>query len=154
MCTHFIPIKKGKQIKMRQKLPYNTVGADICIRAVDQQHIGPSRGILRDSSVEGWGGENWDVIIHVIHQNCYCSCSAQRRRTWRQMMKEIIISNNSSSLFLQLTHSKRTEGEIASTAKTEVTHHTFHSHDWPEHFLTDRIRSYFLCYSKMVEGTQ
>lgn len=64
-------------------VPYNTIDANICIGAVDQKHICACRGVLHDGGVEGGGGENGDVVVHVVHQNCYRPRSAQRRRTWR-----------------------------------------------------------------------
>lgn len=62
-------------------LPDYTIGANIGIGAVDQQHIGPCRCVLHDGGVEGGRGENRDIIVHVVDQNRYRSCSTQRWRT-------------------------------------------------------------------------
>lgn len=70
-------------------IPYDTIDAYVCVRAVDQQHIRSCRGILGDGCVEGGGGENGDVVVNVFHQDRDRTRSAQRWGTWRQS-EEII----------------------------------------------------------------
>lgn len=62
-------------------LPYDSIGANVCVGAVDQKHVGACGSVLRDGGVEGGRGENGGVVVHVIDQNRDCSRSTQRRRT-------------------------------------------------------------------------
>lgn len=64
-------------------LPDDTIVANICIRAVDQKHICPCRGVLRDGGVEGGGRENGGIIVDVAHEGRHRARSAQRGNAWR-----------------------------------------------------------------------
>lgn len=64
-------------------LPDDAVVANVRVGAVDQKHVRPCRGVLRDGGVEGGGGENGGVVVDVAHQDRHRARSAQRGNAWR-----------------------------------------------------------------------
>lgn len=74
-------MKQGRQAISFFFLPYDSVGANVGVGAVDQKHVGACGSVLCDGGVEGGRGENGDVVVDVTDQNRDCSRSTQRWRT-------------------------------------------------------------------------
>lgn len=126
--------KRGSAEASLSSVPYDAIDSHVCVRAVDQQHVRPRRGVLGDSGVEGGGGENGDIVVDVVHQDRHRPGPTQRRRAWGRKKERGKNQHEWQWQFITL-----------STHMTDVN---------MEDFLTDRIRNSSLCHRKLAKRTQ